>query len=131
MCAHLQTDTFAPDALFFWGELQTGDGEVDACFAPLQYGVALNWLRKFFVSVGFGSDTASVYTLHSAKATVLSWMNQLLLSPSLRAMQGHHKVDSVTLYGRDDVWLPLSGQRALRRALLLGWRPTTPQHRGG
>ena len=62
---------------------------------------------------------------------VLSWLNQLLLSPSLRAMQGHHKVDSVTLYGRDDVWLPLSGQRALRRALLLGWRPTTPQHRDG
>ena len=131
LCAHLQTEAFAPDALFFWDELQTGDGEVDACFAPLQYGVALNWLRKFFVSIGFGSDTASVYTLHSAKATVLSWMNQLLLSPSLRAMQGHHKVDSVTLYGRDDVWLPLSGQRALRRALLLGWRPTTPQHRGG
>ena len=131
LCAHLQTDAFAPDALFFWDELQTGDGEVDACFAPLQYGVALNWLRKFVVSIGFGSDTASVYTLHSAKATVLSWMNQLLLSPSLRAMQGHHKVDSVTLYGRDDVWLPLSGQRALRRALLLGWRPTTPQHRGG
>ena len=46
-------------------------------------------------------------------------------------MQGHHKVDSVALYGRDDVWLPLSGQKALRRALLLGWRPTTPQHRGG
>ena len=83
------------------------------------------------MSIGFGADVASAYTLHSAKATVLSWMNQLLLSPSLRVKQGHHKVDSVTLYGRDDVWLPLSGQRALRRALLLGWRPTTPRHRGG
>ena len=80
LCAHLQHDAFAPDALFFWDALQTGDGDVDACFAPLQYGVALNWLRRFFVSVGFGSDVASVYTLRSAKATVLSWMNQLLCS---------------------------------------------------
>ena len=62
LCAHLHTDAFAPNALFFWDELQTGDGEVDACFAPLQYGVALNWLRKFLVSIGFGSDVASVYT---------------------------------------------------------------------
>ena len=131
LCAHLQHEAFAPDALFFWDALQSGDGEAEACFAPLQYGVALHWLRRLFVSIGFGPEVASAYTLHSAKATVLSWMNQLLLSPSLRAMQGHHKVDSVALYGRDDVWLPLSGQRALRRALLLGWRPTTPQHRGG
>ena len=63
LCAHLQTDAFAPDALFFWEELRNGDGEVDVCFAPLQYRVALNWLRKFFVGVRLGSDVAFVYTL--------------------------------------------------------------------
>ena len=42
LCAHLQTDALAPDALFFRDALQFGDGEADACFAPLQYGVALN-----------------------------------------------------------------------------------------
>ena len=58
-------------------------------------------------------------------------MNQLVPSPSLLAMQGHHGVDNAALYGRDDVWLPFSGQKALMCALLLGLRPTTPQYRGG
>ena len=115
LCMRLQNVAFAPDAFFFWDALHSGDAEAEGCFAPLQYGVALKWLRKFLMSLGLGAEVSSSY------ATLLSWMNQLLLSPSLRAMQGHHKVDSVTLYGRDDVW----------RALLLGWRPTTPQHRGG
>ena len=131
LCTHMQTVAFAPDALFFWDALHLGDSEAEGCFAPLQYGVALKWLRKFLAGLGLGAELSSSYTLRSAKASLLSWMNQLLLSPSLRAMQGHHKVDSVALYGRDDVWLPLSGQKALRRALLLGWRPTTPQHWGG
>ena len=120
LCTHMQTVAFAPDALFFWDVLRSGDSEAEGCFAPLQYGVALKWLRKFLAGLGLGAELSSSYTLRSAKATLLSWMNQLLLSPSLRAMQGHHKVDSVALYGRDDVWLPLSGQKALRRALLLG-----------
>ena len=98
--------TFAPDALFFWDALHSGDTEAEGCFAPLQYGVALKWLRKFLVNLGLGAELSSSYTLRSAKATLLS-------------------------YGRDDVWLPLSGQKTLRRALLLGWRPTAPQHRGG
>ena len=90
----------------------------------------LKWLRAF-ASKWLGPTHASNITLHSWKATMLSIMNQLLLSKDLRAPQGHHKMNSVALYGRDDVWLPLAGQRIVRRALLSGWRPSRPQYRGG
>ena len=45
LCARMQTVAFAPDALFFWDALHSGDSEAEGCFAPLQYGVALKWLR--------------------------------------------------------------------------------------
>ena len=51
-----------------------------------------------------GPTHATDITLHSCKATMLSIMNQLLLSKDLRALQGHHKMDSllymvVLMYG--------------------------------
>ncbi|CAE7210929.1 SMYD3 [Symbiodinium sp. CCMP2592] len=114
---------FEPDALFFqWGVSN------EVLFAPLEYAFVLRWLRRFasaFVPCGDN------YTLHSCKATLLSIMNQLLLARELRSLQGHHKFDSAALYSRDDVWLPLAGQRVVRRAVLSGWRPLAPQHRGG
>ena len=97
------------------------------CSFAVQSHLELAW--KFLVSIRFGSDVAFVYTLQSAKAIVLSWMNHLLLSPSFRPCRAC--VKQMVSQRRDDVWLPLRGRRALRRALLLGWRSSTPHPRGG
>ena len=74
---------------------------------------------------GHDADVVRGYILHSCKATMLSWMQQLLLSAHLRGLHGHHKVDSITLYCRDEVWIPLNGQQAFQGALLSGWHPAT------
>ena len=46
------------------------------------------------------------FSLHSCKATSLSWALQLGLPLELRAAQGHHSLPSksVQKYGRDDIW---------------------------
>ena len=72
------------------------------------------------------------YRMHSFKATMLSWMNQLLLGHRARAEQGHHKhKDSIGLYGRDDVWHSLGAQQQVWQRIKLGWRPRIALHRGG
>ena len=75
------------------------------------------------------------YTLHSMKATLLSFGPQLgnLVSDSDRLLQGHHKdqKQSLNLYGRDSVWGSLRYQRTVISQIQQGWRPTTAQHRGG
>ena len=84
LCAHLQTDAFTPAALFFWEELHPDHGEVYACFAPLRFGVTLNWLRKFLVSIRFASDVASVYTCIAPRLFCSLGGTTLLLFPSFR-----------------------------------------------
>ena len=75
------------------------------------------------------------YTLHSMKATLLSFGPQLgsLVSDSDRLLQGHHQdpKQSLNLYGRDSVWGSLRYQRAVITEIQKGWRPKTAQHRGG
>ena len=75
------------------------------------------------------------YTLHSMKATLLSFGPQLghLVSDSDRLLQGHHQdpKHSLNLYGRDSVWGSLRYQLTVIREIQNGWRPKTPQHRGG
>ena len=121
-----------PQIRFSFGMLCIWDTvRLQDALPPLQYGVAFKWLRKLLAGLVLGAKLSFFYTLRSTRATLWSWMNQLVPSSSLLTMQGHYGVDNVALYGRDDVLLPLSGQKALMRALLLGLRPTTPQYRGG
>ena len=75
------------------------------------------------------------YTLHSMKATLLSFGPQLgsLVSDSDRLLQGHHQDPkrSLNLYGRDSVWGSLRYQQTVITEVQNGWRPKTAQHRGG
>lgn len=80
-------------------------------------------------------EEARQYSLHSLKATVLSWSRQCNIPEDMRAEQGHHKHGSarasVRLYGRDDVWGAVRLQRVLHEQLRSGWRPMAAQARGG
>ena len=75
------------------------------------------------------------YTLHSMKATLLSFGPQLgnLVNDSDRLLQGHHQdpKHSLNLYGRDSVWGSLRYQSTIIMEIHKGWRPKTAQHRGG
>ena len=106
---------------------------------PMPYASALNGLRAALRNLTGGSASSAVplwrtYSLHGAKATMLSWARQLAAPEDMRREQGHHKVDggksSVRLYSRDDVWGPLRLQVGVVQALHSGWRPLSPQARG-
>ena len=106
---------------------------------PMPYASALNGLRAALRNLTGGSAPTAVplwrtYSLHGAKATMLSWARQLAAPEDMRREQGHHKVDggksSVRLYSRDDVWGPLRLQVGVVQALHSGWRPLSPQARG-
>ena len=75
------------------------------------------------------------YTLHSMKATLLSFGPQLgsLVSDSDRLLQGHHQdpKQSLNLHGRDSVWGSLRYQQTVIAEIQRGWRPKTAQHGGG
>ena len=57
------------------------------------------------------------------------------MSEALRADLAHHRLaggmGSVRLYSRDDVWEALDAQRLIIEQTASGWRPMTPQARGG
>ena len=88
------------------------------------------WLRE---RVGV-LDSPESYTLH-LKATSTSWAIQCRAPENLRADLGHHRLPSssanVRLYSRDDVWGALDAQRMIIHQAADGWRPMTPQARGG
>ena len=75
------------------------------------------------------------YTLHSAKATLLSFGPQLgsAVESDDRLQQGHHADPrkSLHLYGRDSVWGALRYQQIVIQQIRKGFRPKTAQHRGG
>ena len=106
---------------------------------PMSYATAMKWLR-YCIRVPWKQQTGSrldpsVFTIHSCKATVLSWSAQQahLLTEESRLQQGHHRMGSkgsLRLYSRDDVHPALRLQGILRESILQGWRPTVPQHRG-
>ena len=88
-----------PDCLLF-----TWDGQA---FTPLSFAQCTKALRAFLSAYGMQDSR-----MHSFKATMLSWMNQLLLGDRARAEQGRHKhKDSIELYGRDDIWHSLGAQQ--------------------
>ena len=101
---------------------------------PLSYVAALRALRWALQtpwdSPLLSPAEAQQFTLHSLKVTLLSAAAQLRLDERARRLQGHHKLDSVQLYSRDDtidaIWL----QEQIAQKVREGWRPTRPQARG-
>ena len=83
---------------------------------------------------GLSAEQAQLFTLHSLKCTLLCWGNQLRISKSLRASQGHHHYTSVSVavqkYGRDDVVGQIKFQQLVWKAVTGGWIPSIPLHRG-
>ena len=118
-----------PDALFF-----SFDAGAPS-FVPLSYGQALLRLRslasRWSEEIGLASTQwISGLSLHSLKATFLSYGAQTNQSEQDRAVQGHHKLGSVALYGRDDCLPALRLQRAVVSCFSKGWRAQTPLQRG-
>jgi len=126
-CISLQAKV-VPDSLFVQLDAQ------NVIVGPLSYQQALKSLR-FCISQTMGQlpfDHICNFTLHSAKSTMLSWAAQLLKPAETRACQGHHVyLQSVRLYSRDDVYPSLHLQSTVTSDIMGGWRPQTPQHRGG
>ena len=106
---------------------------------PMSYFHALRLLRWFLtqpwmrIAVGCVAKPES-YSLH-LKATLTSWAVQCQVPEHLRADLGHHRLrgnsKTVQLYSRDDVWGALQAQRCIILKAAQGWRPLTPQARGG
>ena len=109
---------------------------------PLDYASALSIFRrmlqtpwKTFVGPHPLKNLQLNYTLHSLKATLLSFGPQLgpAVDPDDRLQQGHHADPrkSLHLYGRDSVWGSLRYQQTVITKIREGFRPKTAQHRGG
>ena len=69
---------------------------------------------------------ALAFTLRSLKVSLLSATAQLRLSDEAHRRQGHHKQQSVDLYGRDDTIDALWLQLRIALACSEGWRPSRP-----
>ena len=104
---------------------------------PMSYATALKWLRYCINAPWKHQQSASldpsVFTIHSCKATLLSWSAQKahILTEEAWLQEGHHRISakgSLRLYSRDDVY-PALRLGLLREAILQGWRPSVPQHR--
>ena len=102
---------------------------------PMSYTQAISLLRHFlqtpWQSAMLTPTECTAFTLHSLKTCLLSSAHQLRIDPEARRKQGHHKIDSVALYSRDDTVDSLFLQREVALQLRLGWRPTRPLARGG
>ena len=103
---------------------------------PLAYGQALASIRwaaqtPWLPIPCLTAPEASNITLHSLKVTMLSAALQLRLPEDDRRVQGHHRLNSTRLYGRDDTHQALWVQRRLAEAIAKLWRPQRPMARGG
>ena len=121
---HLARPLHRPDSLFFVSDAPGfGAGSLDLAFAPASYASALRSLRQALSLWGHLSPAAVAnYTLHSSKATALSWAAQLGLQELPRREQGHHRTNSVSLYGRDETFSALALQASLLSRIGSGWR---------
>lgn len=102
---------------------------------PMKYAVALSQFRRCLVSFGGMPESAVAgFSLHSLKATLLSWAGALGVDAHDREAQGHHRSmglsGCVAKYSRDDIEPQLRCQRAVVRAVEAGWIPGTPLDRG-
>ena len=107
-------------------------------FEAMTYAEALYYLR-YYMTLPWSHQNAplqvdaSSYSVHSLKATVLSWAAQANLPEEDRRVHGKHKPAqmSVQLYSRDDILGSLRVQSELISRASQGWRPVTPLSRGG
>ena len=107
-------------------------------FEAMTYAEALYYLR-YYMTLPWSHHNAplqvdaSSYSVHSLKATVLSWAAQANLPEEDRRVHGKHKPAqmSVQLYSRDDILGSLRVQSELISRASQGWRPVTPLSRGG
>lgn len=102
---------------------------------PMPYAAMLGHLRCFLSSVSsLQQEFVRQYTLHSLKATLLTWALQCHAPVAERAAQGHHKIPGasgcVQKYGRDDIFPQISCQKRILRAVQSGWEPGVPLQRG-
>ena len=102
---------------------------------PMKYAVALSQFRRCLVSFGGMPESAVAgFSLHSLKATLLSWAGALGVDAHDREAQGRHRSmglsGCVAKYSRDDIEPQLRCQRAVVRAVEAGWIPGTPLDRG-
>eukprot|EP00435_Cladocopium_sp_Y103_P033279 s1740_g8.t1 len=106
---------------------------------PMTYATALFHLRRLIHCPWRSSSNPMLcldlnFTLHSLKATLLSWGPQLAshTNPEQRLQQGHHvsQSSSLAVYSRDNVWGALDFQRQIISQVRAGWRPQIAQHRG-
>ena len=138
-------DTLLADASISTGDFLIPDLSEDGKWLshePLDYASALKIFRRFLQTPwkSFSGkhpleDMQLNYTLHSLKATLLSFGPQLgsAVDPDDRLQQGHHADPrkSLHLYGRDSVWGSLRYQQTVVSKIREGFRPKTAQHRGG
>ena len=113
---------FEPDVLFFSHDASS--------FSPLSYCQTLRLCRTLLVDYAPQCDPFA-YSLHSVKTSVLAALAQLDLDEPARKLQGHHRVSSMTRYGRDDVSGAVRAQVKFLNALRSGFVPVTPIGRGG
>ena len=109
-------------------------GQLVRPLAPMSYASGLRWLR-YYLRCPWLEDPPAIpvsnYTVHSLKCTFLSFMLEVPeIQGADKDAQGHHRGSSRELYSRDDVLGALRAQTQLRAAVLAGFRPRTPQHRG-
>ena len=100
---------------------------------PMSFTSMLGQLRRCLCTyANLSVEEAKRFTLHSCKATTLSWATQLNLALDLRAAQGHHALPNscVKKYGRDDIWPQLLCQEKILKKVSHGWHPHVPINRG-
>lgn len=123
---------------FIFPEVQ-GEGPIDPTLIPrpMVYSKAASILRHVakqpFMSPPYTTAEVTTLTVHSAKSALISAAKQLDLSTHWIAEQGHHR-GKRTLgdrYSRDDTIYQLLLQKEIICKCKLGWRPMTPQARGG
>ena len=101
----------------------------------MRYTAALSQFRRCLVCFGGMPESAVAgFSLHSLKATLLSWAGDLGVDAHDREAQGHHRSKGVSgcvaKYSRNDIAPQLRCQRAVLRAVQCGWIPGTPLDRG-
>ena len=104
---------------------------------PMVYSKAASILRHVakqpFMSPPYTTAEVTTLTVHSAKSALISAAKQLDLPQHWIAEQGHHrgKRTQGDRYSRDDTIYQLLLQKTIICKCKLGWRPVTPQARGG
>ena len=123
---------------FIFPELQ-GEGEIKTFLVPrpMLYCKAASILRHVakqpFMSPPYNSFEVTTLTVHSTKSALISAAKQLDLPTHWIAEQGHHrgKRTQGDRYSRDDTVYQLLLQKTIICKTKTGWRPITPQARGG